>query len=289
MSIYSTSPHATTHLIARHIAQETGTPWVTDFRDPWIEEPPEPGSPDGPVYRTINRWLERDVVRRSAAVVASTAHLRDLLRDRYSGESPGKFHFIANGYDEADSPAFNPLPHEIAHACALSQPAASTPAFAIRVRCSHRLRDSSRKALCGPTNANCDSSAPANTASSFDVTSAIEAAGLAASVTFVPRVPYEQSLQELAEADLLLLFQASDDTIGLVPAKLMNTCAPENRSSRWSASARSAKSWSRRAEGGPLTRATRLRSTRDWRISWPPGAPARSPARRRARRATPFR
>src|SRR5438034_805988 len=75
---------------------------ASDFRDPGIEDPPEPGTPNGAVYRTINRWLERDVVRRSAAVVASTAHLRDLLRDRYRDDAGDKFHYIANGYDEAD-------------------------------------------------------------------------------------------------------------------------------------------------------------------------------------------
>src|SRR6185312_1206628 len=53
-----------------------------------------------------------------------------------------------------------------------------------------------------------------------EVRSAIEAAGLAGSVTFVARVPYDHSLQELAAADLLLLLKDSDDTVGLVPAKL---------------------------------------------------------------------
>jgi glycosyltransferase involved in cell wall biosynthesis len=45
-------------------------------------------------------------------------------------------------------------------------------------------------------------------------------AGLSGAVTFHPRVPYEQSLRELAAADVLLLLQASDDTVSLVPAKL---------------------------------------------------------------------
>ncbi len=44
--IYSTSPHATSHLIARKLSAKTHTPWVIDFRDPWYEEPPEPGELD---------------------------------------------------------------------------------------------------------------------------------------------------------------------------------------------------------------------------------------------------
>ncbi|HEV2007821.1 MAG TPA: glycosyltransferase, partial [Burkholderiales bacterium] len=50
--------------------------------------------------------------------------------------------------------------------------------------------------------------------------SAIENAGLCGRVSFLPRVPYEESLRQLSGADLLLLLQASDDTAGLVPAKL---------------------------------------------------------------------
>jgi glycosyltransferase involved in cell wall biosynthesis len=47
-----------------------------------------------------------------------------------------------------------------------------------------------------------------------------ERSGLGDAIEFLPRVPYEQSLAELAKADMLLLLQASADTVGLVPAKL---------------------------------------------------------------------
>ena len=52
------------------------------------------------------------------------------------------------------------------------------------------------------------------------VRTAIAAAGLDHSVVFLPRVPYDESLRELGAADLLLLLQASEDTVSLVPAKL---------------------------------------------------------------------
>lgn len=218
--IYSTSPHATAHLIARHIAKNTGKPWVADFRDPWIEDPPEPGTPNGPVYRTINRWLERDVVRRSAAVVASTAHLRDLLRERYREEPRDKFHFIANGYDEGDFSGLPPRTNRlstrlcIVHAGSINadfrDPRPVFASLARLIAAGHLRVGECEVRFIGP----------GNYGESADVTSAIAAAGLAKSVTFVARVPYDQSLQELAAADVLLLLQASDDTVGLVPAKL---------------------------------------------------------------------
>jgi glycosyltransferase involved in cell wall biosynthesis len=217
--IYSTSPHATAHLIARRVHAATRKPWVTDFRDPWIEDPPEPGTPAGPLYRAVNRWLERDVMRRSAAVVASTAHLRDTLRERYPDEPQNKFHYIANGYDESD---FAAIPRSsrtserlrIVHAgsinAAFRDPRPVLSALG-RLIAKGRLRA-----------AECEIRfvGGGEYGESDDVRRAVDAAGLAASVTFVPRVPYEESLKELTAADILLLLQASDDTVSLVPAKL---------------------------------------------------------------------
>ena len=217
--IYSTSPHATAHLIARRVYAAMRKPWVTDFRDPWIEDPPEPGTPDGPLYRAVNRWLERNVMRHSAAVIASTAHLRDTLRERYADLPRNKFHFIANGYDEAD---FAKLPRSdrtsgrlrIVHAGSINAGFRDPrPVFAAlgRLIAQGRLRaDECEIRFVGG----------GEYGESDNVRRAVDAAGLAASVTFVPRVPYEESLKELTAADLLLLLQASDDTVGLVPAKL---------------------------------------------------------------------
>ena len=55
---------------------------------------------------------------------------------------------------------------------------------------------------------------------SADVAVAVANAGLTGRVEFLARVPYEAALRELAAADVLLLLQASADTVDLVPAKL---------------------------------------------------------------------
>ena len=49
---------------------------------------------------------------------------------------------------------------------------------------------------------------------------AVERAGLVSRVEFLPRVSYEASLTVLSGASVLLLLQASRDTLDLVPAKL---------------------------------------------------------------------
>src|SRR5439155_3936660 len=104
------SPHATAHLIALILARASGLPWVADFRDPWFEDPPEPGAPAGPVYMWSNRLLERRVMERCAHVVTSTVHLCDALRERYTHLPADKFTAILNGYDEADFAAHTEPP-----------------------------------------------------------------------------------------------------------------------------------------------------------------------------------
>jgi glycosyltransferase involved in cell wall biosynthesis len=218
--IYSTSPHATAHLIAGRLARASGAPWVTDFRDPWIEDPPEPGAPNGLVFRNVNRWLEKRVVHRCAAVVTSTQHLQQLLQARYAALPTPKIRAILNGYDEAD---FADLPTGVV-------------ARGPRLRVVHtgninaEFRDpiplfEALGRLIGRgvlTASECEIRFVGGGAygESGKVSAAVAAAGLADAVTFLPRVPYEASLRELSQAEIFLLLQASDDTVGLVPAKL---------------------------------------------------------------------
>jgi glycosyltransferase involved in cell wall biosynthesis len=218
--IYSTSPHATAHLIAARLAASSGKPWVTDFRDPWIEDPPEPGTPNGFFFRTTNRWLERKVVHGCDAVATSTTQLRDLLRTRYPEVPSDKIGAILNGYDEAD---FGAPPEavsgsgarlRIVHAGSINgefrDPA---PLFAALGRIIRRGRLAAAECELRFIGGGPYTEAPA-------LRAAIDAAGLTDSVKLLPRVPYDESLRELGGADLLLLLQASEDTVGLVPAKL---------------------------------------------------------------------
>lgn len=218
--IYSTSPHATAHLIARRLTQPAGIPWVADFRDPWIEDPPEPGAPNGPLFRTVNRWLEKRVVDQCSAVVTSTHHLRDVMRKRYPTTPSAKIQAILNGYDEAD---FAGLPT-----------GAATRGSRLRIVHTGNINAEFRDprplfdALASIIRRGALSAAECEIrfvgggtyGESPEIRAAVLASGLGDSVTFLPRVPYEASLQELAQADLFLLLQASDDTVGLVPAKL---------------------------------------------------------------------
>jgi glycosyltransferase involved in cell wall biosynthesis len=217
--VYSTSPHATAHLIARCIARRTHRPWVTDFRDPWFEDVAEPGAPNGALFRAIDRRLERRVIESCQAVVTSTTSLRDMLRGRYSRETPDKFTPILNGYDEADFASAVAVDRSdenlvILHAGIVNAEFRDPRPFFVAVRrCANEglvELDRLRIRFLGG----------GSFGESAEVATAVRQLGLGPVVQFLPRVAYAESLRELAGADVLLLLQSSPDTTGLVPAKL---------------------------------------------------------------------
>ena len=218
--IYSTSPPSTAHLVAWRLADRLKRPWVADFRDPWIEEPPEPGAPNGILYRTLDRWLERKVVERCSHLITTTSDLRKTLATRYPGLPPDKSTTIPNGYDEAD---FDGLPLgtqlkdgflRIVHA-GLLNPHFRDPAPLFRA-----LRAAADSGRLDPSRIRLRFLGGGPYADSSELKAAVADARLTDSVEFVPRMPYSEALGELAKADVLLLLQASEDTRGLVPAKL---------------------------------------------------------------------
>lgn len=218
--IYSTSPHATAHVIALKLAAFSRKPWVTDFRDPWYEDPPEPGTPNGRLYRWANKMLERKVIHACTRVVASTTQLRDLLRERYPAEQKEKILAILNGYDEADFASL-PIGEQGSRDRLVMLHAGS---INLGFRDPRPLFAALRKAADNGA-INLDKICvrfigPGKFAESDTIRRDIRNLRLEGAIEFLPRVSYEESLLELSRANLLLLLQASPDTASLVPAKL---------------------------------------------------------------------
>jgi glycosyltransferase involved in cell wall biosynthesis len=216
--VYSTSPHATAHLIALVLARASKVPWIADFRDPWFEDPPEPGAPNGRLYMSINRLLEKSVTTRCTHIVTSTTHLRDSLRRRYSHLQREKITAIPNGYDEADFAAATSASRTerftVVHAGSINADFRDPrPLF----RALRRLidngqieRDRIELRFIGA----------GEYAASAALRTALAQTDLTKQVAFAPRIPFDETLRQLGAADLLLLLQASADTVDLVPAKL---------------------------------------------------------------------
>lgn len=215
--VYSTSPHATAHLIARSLARHAHKPWVMDFRDPWFEEPPEPGTPA--IVHYFARRLERSTIAAASRVVASTPQLRDLLSQRYP-ECAGKISAILNGYDEADFAALPEAPKTASEVFTLVHAGNINAEFRDPRPLFLALRRAADRGELDASKIRLRFIGGGVYADSNEIKQCLNATRLAANVTFVPRIPYEASLQELMAADMLLLLQASEDTRDLVPAKL---------------------------------------------------------------------
>ena len=216
--IYSTSPHATAHLVGLSLVRRTTLPWVTDFRDPWYEEPPESGTPR--LVHAAARRLERAVVQRSDRIIVTTPRMRATLAARYRAEPDEKFSVISNGYDEDDfgllAPPSKRGPEEllIVHAGSLN------PVFRDPRPVFAAIREAADAGALDISKLRLRFFGGGEFAESPEVRRALVESGLAERVEFRPRIAYGQILEELLKADVLLLLQDSPDTQEVVPAKL---------------------------------------------------------------------
>ena len=98
--IVSTGPPQSMHLIGRRLAEETGLPWIADFRDPWTK-----------IFyfkhlamtKATERWhhrMEKKVLDDATSVVA----VSPLVQQEFQAMTQTPVELITNGYDECDFP-----------------------------------------------------------------------------------------------------------------------------------------------------------------------------------------
>jgi glycosyltransferase involved in cell wall biosynthesis len=101
--IFATAPPFTASVVGMILARLTGAKLVADFRDPWtLFSGRKPADAISPLSESIDRWLERTVIKAAAAVTTTTDKYTDALRSRYPNLPADKFHTIYNGFDRAD-------------------------------------------------------------------------------------------------------------------------------------------------------------------------------------------
>lgn len=105
--IYSTSPCETAHLIARRLKQLSGLPWVADFRDGWMFDPPTPIKFSNPLRERIELALEGRVVAAANHIVTVNQTIASDFARRYPAARP-RISVITNGYDPADFVGIGP-------------------------------------------------------------------------------------------------------------------------------------------------------------------------------------
>jgi len=93
--IFSTSPPHSTHLIAKKIADSTGSCWVADFRDEWIRNSLFFRS----TYASLQKQMEMSVLERCDRIITVTKTAKQNFAKSVSND---KINYIPNGYDEED-------------------------------------------------------------------------------------------------------------------------------------------------------------------------------------------
>ena len=98
--IVSTGPPQSMHMIGLRLAEETGLPWIADFRDPWTK-----------IFyfkhlsmtKATERWhekMEKKVLDNASAVVA----VSPLVQQDFQSITETPVELITNGFDECDFP-----------------------------------------------------------------------------------------------------------------------------------------------------------------------------------------
>ena len=213
--IWSTFPIATAHLIGLALHRMTGLPWVADFRDPMLQ----PSYPASPVQRKTYHWIEHQTITRCQTAVFTTHSAMDTYRARFPHLPASKFVVIENGYDEDgfnEQPVTTPSPASVGRRITLvhsgvlyktgRDPSALFGALAVLRQRGVIDAGTLRVVLRAPG----DVAATAALAEQCGVSDIVEVAA---------PVAYRVALQEMLEADGLIVFQGTPFNTQ-IPAKI---------------------------------------------------------------------
>lgn len=214
--IWSTFPIATAHLIGLTLHRLTGLPWVADFRDPMLQA----SYPTSRLQRCVYGWIERQTITRCKMAVFTTHSAMQTYRERFPELPSSKFTVIENGYDEdgfqpgaAPAAAGQVLKKgkvTLLHSGVLYETGRDPSAFLqaiANLRASGRVLPSTlRVVLRAPGDVDA-------------VSALVRRFGVDDMVEVLPPVPYTEALQEMLNADGLLVFQGTPFNTQ-IPAKI---------------------------------------------------------------------
>lgn len=202
--LWSTCPIPTAHLVALALHRYARLPWVADFRDPMTEE----NYPPQTTLRTLLRRIERLVAAHASILTFTTASACSLYRTRYRLTSEAAA-IIPNGYDAAD---LDDLP--------ISEPRPVACERPVRIVHAGMVYENERnpRALFSALAALKSSGlvAPSGVVFIFRgsateqfLRAQVATLGLDDLVVVLPPVSHREALRECAQADALLVIQAS--------------------------------------------------------------------------------
>lgn len=99
-AIFSSSFPVTAHLVARRLAQDSGLPWVAEFRDPWTDLT----AYDSPLRRGLDQATEHSILGHAREIVTVSPRWREL----YLARGAQRVSIVTNGFDPGDYPELEP-------------------------------------------------------------------------------------------------------------------------------------------------------------------------------------
>lgn len=210
-AIFSTTPIPSAHVIAYALHRLTKKPWIADFRDPiWDEY-----SQGSPRALRVRRLVESLALRHATRVTVTTDGIRRLFLERYPDTDPEKIIVVENGFDEDDfngvlAPQRNGRKAiRLVHA-GLLDPVDRDPIPFFQAVGTLLAKNRNVK-----SELQIDLIAPGDEGR---YAKEIERLALGEVIRLRPALPYHQALREMAEADILLLFQGESCDMQ-IPAK----------------------------------------------------------------------
>lgn len=204
--VFTTFPIASAIWIGLVLHHLIGKPWIVDFRDSMTED----YYPADQTTWCVWRWLEKQAIRRGSLFLFTARSTVRMYQKRYPELAAEKCLLLPNGYDEMDF-AHLPVPTEQPSAMArplrlvhsgLVYPQERDPLPFLRALA--RLHQEGKISA--------ETLRVVFRAPGFEETynTEIGKLGLTEIVHVLPRIPYNQALEECAHADALLVMQAAN-------------------------------------------------------------------------------
>lgn len=213
--IWSTYPIATAHLIGHSLSRLTGIPWVSDFRDPMVDEV----YPFDPLTRRTHLWIEKKSVNCSSKVILTTPGAIKDFKKRFPQIPDSRFCLIENGFDEenfATAEAMLTEKQDQKKQLVLVHSGVIYPSERDPIPLFGAIATLSEQNLISPENLKIILRA---TAHDSYLSELIDQYGIGEIVYLAPPVSYHEALSEMLTADGLLILQASNCN-NQIPAKL---------------------------------------------------------------------
>jgi len=201
--IMTTFPIATAVLIGWLVHCLTGKPWLADFRDSMTE----PDYPRDPQTWQTYRWLEKKAVACASHLVFTASSAVRMYLDRYPSLSPERCSLIQNGYDEEDFRDLLPGPVVSNHSLRLVHMGLLYPIERDPKPFFRAISQLQKDGKLDPARVRIELRASGYESAYAEM---LQREGIENIVRLLPALPYREALQDAANADGLLLFQAAN-------------------------------------------------------------------------------